>query len=97
MSSTPPNKDASTGDSAGREPVTRKMVRERAVALAGVHGRPAQDVSKSDWERAKWELAGEPDSDPKEATPESGVIGVQEADHDQMQQAARMEQEGEES
>ena len=54
-----------------QEPQTRKMVRDLVVALAKVHGRPAQDVSKSDWDRAKWELAGEPDSNPKEAAPES--------------------------
>jgi PAS domain S-box-containing protein len=71
MSSTPPNKDGSPDDSAGRKPVTRKMVRERAAALAEVHGRPAQDASKSDWERAKWELSGEPDSAPTEKVIES--------------------------
>jgi hypothetical protein len=57
--------------SRSHEPPTRKMIRELAVALAKVHDRPAQDVSKSDWERAKWELAGEPNSDPKETAPES--------------------------
>ena len=57
--------------------VTRKMVRERAVELAVINGRPAQEVSKSDWEQAKRELTGEPDEDPKEtvleAVPESEV------------------------
>ena len=47
------------------------MVRERAVELAIINGRPAQDVSKSDWEQAKRELTGEPDTDPKEAILES--------------------------
>jgi hypothetical protein len=51
--------------------VTRKMVRERAVELAVIGGRSAQDVSKSDWEQAKRELTGEPDTDPKEALLES--------------------------
>jgi PAS domain S-box-containing protein len=47
------------------------MVRERAIELAVINGRSAQDVSKSDWEQADRELAGEPDTDPKEAALES--------------------------
>src|SRR5271166_3150839 len=56
-----------TENSAGIGTVTRKMVRERAVELAVINGRPAQEASKSDWEQAKRELTGEPDTDPKEA------------------------------
>ena len=62
---------ALTENSAGIGTVTRKMVRERAVELAVINGRPAQDVSKSDWEQAKRELTGETDIDPKEAVLES--------------------------
>jgi hypothetical protein len=62
---------ALTENSAGLGTVNRKMVRERAVELAVINGRSAQDVSKSDWERAKRELRGEPDTDPKEAVLES--------------------------
>jgi hypothetical protein len=62
-------------NSAGIGTVTRKMVRERAVELAVINGRSAQEVSKSDWEQAKRELAGEGDLDPKddvlESAPES--------------------------
>lgn len=51
------------------------MVRERAVELAVINGRPFQEVSKSDWEQAKRELTGEPGMDAKEtaleAAPES--------------------------
>ena len=43
------------------------MVRERAVELAVINGRTAHEASKSDWEQAKRELTGEPDTDPKEA------------------------------
>ena len=39
--------------------ITRKRVRERAVELAVVNGRPAHDASKSDWEQAKRELTTE--------------------------------------
>ena len=51
--------------------VTRKMVRERAVELAVINGRTAQDVSKSDWEQAKRELTGGSDMDPQDARLES--------------------------
>lgn len=56
-----------TGNSAGIGTVTRKMVREHAVELAVINGRTAHEASKSDWEQAKRELTGEPDTDPKEA------------------------------
>ena len=60
-----------TENSAGLGTVTSKMVRERAVELAVINGRSAQEVSKSDWQQAKRELTGESDTDPKEAILES--------------------------
>jgi len=60
-----------TENSAGLGTVTRKMVRERAVELAVINGRTAQQVSKSDWERAKRELTGDSDSDLNELILES--------------------------
>lgn len=60
-----------TENSAGIGTVTRGMVRERAVELALINGRTELEVSKSDWEQAKRELTGEPDTDPKEAVLES--------------------------
>ncbi len=60
-----------TENSAGLGTVTRKMVRERAIELAVINGRPAQEASKSDWEQAKRELTGEPDMDLNEAILES--------------------------
>jgi hypothetical protein len=71
MKTDPLKGGALTENSAGLGTVTRKMVRERAVELAVINGRFAQDVSKSDWEQAKRELTGEPDTDPKEAALES--------------------------
>ena len=62
---------ALTENSAGMGTVDRKMVRERAVELAVINGRSAQDVSKTDWEQAKRELTGGSDLDPKEAVLES--------------------------
>jgi hypothetical protein len=122
----PPKEDAIIINSTGIGPVTRKMVRERAAELAVINGRSAQDASKSDWEQAKRELTGEPDTDPNETVLESApeserwdplpgstghivpvpsvddedeegrsfserliAEGVQEAQHDQMIQAAR--------
>ena len=67
----PPQDDALMINSTGVGTVTRKMVQERAVELAIIDGRSAQEVSKSDWEQAKRELTGEPDIDPKEALLES--------------------------
>ena len=75
MNTNPLKQGALTENSAGLGTVTRKMVRERAVELAVINGRSAQDVSKSDWEQAKQELTGEPELDLKmaslEAAPES--------------------------
>ena len=71
MKTNPLKEGTLTENSSGIGTVTRKMVRERAVELAIINGRSAQDVSKSDWEQAKRELTGEPDVDPKEAILES--------------------------
>jgi hypothetical protein len=71
MKTNPLKEGALTENSAGIGTVTRKMVRERAVELAIINGRSAQEVPKSDWEQAKRELTGKPDVDPKEAILES--------------------------
>jgi hypothetical protein len=71
MKTNPMKDGALTENSAGIGTVTRSMVRRRAVELAVINGRSAQEVSKSDWEQAKRELTGEPDMDPKEALLES--------------------------
>jgi hypothetical protein len=60
-----------TENSAGIGTVTRKMVRERAIELARINGRSAQEVSKADRMQAKLELTGQSYSDPKEAALES--------------------------
>jgi hypothetical protein len=67
----PPKDAALIIDSTGVGTVTKKMVRERAVELAVIDGRTAQEVSKSDWEQAKRELTGGSDMDPKEELLES--------------------------
>jgi hypothetical protein len=71
MKTNPLKQGVLTENSAGIGTVNRKMVRERAIELAVINGRSAQEVSKSDWEQAKRELTGEPDTDPKEAVLES--------------------------
>jgi hypothetical protein len=60
-----------TKNSAGIGTVTREMVKQRAIELAIINGRSAQDVSKADWEQAKQELTGKPDTDAKEEMLES--------------------------
>jgi hypothetical protein len=60
-----------TENSAGLGTVTNKMVRERAVELAVINGRTAQEVSKSDREQAQSELTGDPGTDANEAVLES--------------------------
>jgi hypothetical protein len=116
---------------AGIGTVSRAMVKERAIELAIINGRPAAEVSKSDWEQAKRELTGCSETDPNEdfleSAPESErwdplpgstgrkapespsndededgrsdsarlvEEGVAEAEHDQMRQAAGIQQEG---
>jgi len=71
MNTNPINKGAISDNFTGIGTVSRRMVRERAVELALINGRFAQDVSKADWEQAKRELSGEPDTDPREAVLES--------------------------
>jgi hypothetical protein len=67
MNINPLKQGALTENSRGIGTVTRKMARERAIELAVINGRSAQDVSKSDWEQARRELTGDSDPDPKEA------------------------------
>ena len=71
MKTNPLKQGALTENSAGIGTVTRKMVRERAVELAIMNGHSPHEVSKSDWEQAKRELTGEPETDPKEEVLES--------------------------
>jgi hypothetical protein len=69
MKTNSPAQCALTEYSAGIDTATRGMVRDRAIALAIINGRPAHDASKSDWEQAKRELTRELATDPKEASP----------------------------
>ena len=78
MKTNPLKEGVLTENSAGLGTVTRKMVRERAIELAVINGRPAQEASKSDWEQAKRELTGETDGDRQEARlnePPGGLHG----------------------
>jgi hypothetical protein len=58
-------------NSTGVGTVTRAMVRKRAVELAVINGRTAQNVSPLDWEQAKRELTGGAEIDPEETVLES--------------------------
>jgi hypothetical protein len=75
MKTNPLKQGLLTENSVGIGTVTRQMVRDRAIELAVINGRSANEASPSDWLQAKRELTGEPDIDPKdvilEAAPES--------------------------
>jgi hypothetical protein len=59
-----PLKDGSlTENSVGLGTVTRELVSQRAVELAIIGGRSAQDVTPSDWQQAKRELSGDANAD----------------------------------
>jgi hypothetical protein len=60
-----------TANGAGIGTVTRAMVRDRAVELAIINGRPASEVSPTDWDQAKRELTGESDAEPNDVILES--------------------------
>ena len=67
MNTNPLKEGLLTENSAGIGTVSRAMLRERALELAAIDGRPAGDVSKADWEHAKSELSGVANIDSKEA------------------------------
>lgn len=52
----PKQDDATARSAAAGGPVTRGMLRQRAVELAVSCGRSAETVEKADWEQAKLEL-----------------------------------------
>jgi len=71
MNTNPLKNGVLTENSAGIGTVTRKMVRERAIELARINGRSAQEMSKADRMQAKLELTGQSYPNPKEAILES--------------------------
>jgi hypothetical protein len=129
MNRNPLKQGAITENGAGIGVVTEEMVGKRAAELALINGRFPDAMSQSDWDQAKRELTGKPDTDPKDALLESAPEserwdpvggstghkvqdvssededadgrsdsarlveeGVQEAEHDQMLQAAKAQQ-----
>jgi hypothetical protein len=71
MSANPLKQGLLTENSEGIGTVTHEMVRERAIELAIINGRSAQEVSKSDWDQAKRELTGGSDTEPNDAVLEA--------------------------
>jgi len=65
MEKSPLTHGSLTEHSSGSGAVTRKRLRERAAALAAIAGRSEHEISKADWEQAKRESAGAPDSNAK--------------------------------
>ncbi len=62
-----------TENSAGLGTVTRKMVRERAIELAIIDGRPAHETTKADWEQAMRQLTGDPQMSPSDSALEAAA------------------------
>jgi hypothetical protein len=71
MSKNPINKGILTSNSAGVGPVSVGMIHARARELAQMEGRAAPEVTHADYERARRELSGGSDTDPKDALIES--------------------------
>lgn len=75
MNTNPLKTGALTEKSTGIGTVTRKMVRARGAELAVIDGLASSAATKSHFARAKRELTGEPERDPKdeilESAPES--------------------------
>jgi hypothetical protein len=71
MNSNPLKQGVLTENSVGLGTVTHQMVNQRAIELALIRGGPGQEPLQSDWDRAKRELTGEPETDPKDALLES--------------------------
>jgi hypothetical protein len=71
MEKNPLNKGIITDNFSGIGPVTETMVQARAREIALIAGRPAPQVWPVDLEQARRELAGEPESDPRQAALES--------------------------
>ena len=71
MEKNPLNKGVLTENFAGIGPVTQAMVHARAREIALIAGRTPPHASQADYEQAKRELMGEPETDPREAMLES--------------------------
>jgi hypothetical protein len=71
MKTNPLKEGVLTKNSSGLGTVNETTVRARAVELAEIIGRSAQDVTQSDLAQARRELTGEPDTDPNQTILES--------------------------
>lgn len=67
METNPLNHGVLTESGVGIGAVSRKMIRERATEIGLIHGHPASEVTKTEWEQAKRELTGGPTVSPKTA------------------------------
>jgi hypothetical protein len=67
MTPNPLKEGALTENSVGLGTITRKMVRERAIELAVINGRSAQEATKDDWDEAKRQLTGDSQLEPHDA------------------------------
>lgn len=67
METNPLKEGALTENSKPLGTVTQKMIKDRAIEIAWVNGRGANELKPSDYVEANRTLTGQPDADPKEA------------------------------
>ena len=71
MNTNPPKDDVGPDNSGSADTITLKMIKDRAVEIAWINGRPARDLKPSDYVEAKRDLMGQLDIDPEPAILES--------------------------
>jgi PAS domain S-box-containing protein len=86
------SQDAFMSENAGGEPVTGQTIGKRAVELAEIRDCSAEAVSKSDWEQAKYESTGKPESAPESAGAGAASVGEEGVDEGDVTERQRGEE-----
>ena len=73
MNTIPPKDDVGPDDAQGADKITLKMIKDRAVEIAWINGRPARDLKPSDYVEARRDLMGQLGLDPDLAISESAT------------------------
>ena len=71
METNPLKDGALTENSKGLGTVTLKMIKDRAIEIAWINGRGANELRPVDYVEANRELTGQPEADPQEAALET--------------------------
>jgi hypothetical protein len=76
MKTNPLNPGALAEGAVGSRAVSRKMIRERATEIGLTNGHPTIEITKTEWEQAKRELADESAARPRPALLDSAPEGA---------------------